>query len=94
LRNVEQPLSNFFASGVLNLRCLLPGGRSLDEGPYAPRDRRARPLRHAIEIRHESFRRTQGGFRASSDFQPARILLLREADPDGARVAVLRDRGK
>jgi uncharacterized protein YecE (DUF72 family) len=91
LRRVEQPLANFFASGVLNLREKLgpilwqfPPGLSFDperfESFFAllPTDTAAalslarrrshwmkgrtrlaidavRPLRHAIEIRHQSF---------------------------------------
>lgn len=92
LRGIEQPLANFFASGVLNLREKL--GPILWQFPpnfkydrermqrfcdLLPRDTRAastlarrrsawmkgrvrlaidaqRPLRHAVEVRHESFR--------------------------------------
>ncbi|HUO81397.1 MAG TPA: DUF72 domain-containing protein [Gammaproteobacteria bacterium] len=92
LREVETPLANFFASGVLRLNDKLgpvlwqfPGNFRLDLDRFAaffgllPRDTRAaaslarrhdgrlkarawmrtdrnRPLRHAVEIRHESFR--------------------------------------
>ena len=91
LRDVETPLANFFASGVLRLRdklgpilWQLPPTQSFDEARLdaffrlLPRDTHAaaalarrhdrrvprpwlradarRPLRHALEVRHESFR--------------------------------------
>ncbi|HEX8757721.1 MAG TPA: DUF72 domain-containing protein [Steroidobacteraceae bacterium] len=92
LRGIEQPLANFFASGVLNLREKLgpilwqfPPNFSYDRERMErffhllPRDTRAAsalarrrsawmkgrvrlaidgqmPLRHAVEVRHESFR--------------------------------------
>jgi uncharacterized protein YecE (DUF72 family) len=104
LKDVEKPLANFLASGVLNLRDKLgpilwqfPPNFSFDHGrmreflALLPRDNTSaaalgrrrdafmkgrtrlavdahRPLRHAIEIRHESFE------------TPAFIDLLREHD--------------
>ncbi|HEY2336162.1 MAG TPA: DUF72 domain-containing protein [Burkholderiales bacterium] len=81
LRDIEQPLERFFASGMFELRDKL--GPFLWQLPpflpyqpdrlqaffeQLPRRRGRRPLRHAIEIRHESF--------VNRDF----IALLREHD--------------
>jgi len=69
LRKVERPLANFFASGLLNLReklGLLPTNTAEALSLARRRERwmkgrtrlaidAVRPLRHAIEIRHESF---------------------------------------
>lgn len=53
LRGVETPLANFLASGVLRLGAKL--GPMLWQLPAHFRFDAVRPLRHALEPRHESF---------------------------------------